>query len=285
LPRNVLIPSLGTVAIIISILFFPALLSGFPVIRTELIPAFEQLAYASFLLMLVGLMGVSYGIVQFVKDTPTEHEAGSITEMIVHVLTTSIYARVFAVITVGYALFYSVVSSTLAFRPSEIFSEQYGAAIPSIVTALCCGPIGQIPRFTVYLTEQIGFLIIPINILLLSLVSPLVGLNGTLALFSYRQSLRKSGSRWGGVGGFGAFMGLFTACPSCAALFFASGIGGAAALSLAASLASFQTLFVGISVPVLVLTPYLISRSILRAYGGACPLPEKSNSTDLIGTP
>ena len=285
MPRNVLIPSLGTAAIILSIVFFPVLLLGFPVIRTELVSVFEQLAYASFLLMLVGLMGVAYGIAQFVKDTHTGPEARSVKEIVIHVLTTSTYARVFAVMTVGYALFYSVVSSTLAFRPLETFSEQYGATVPSIVTAFCCGPIGQIPRFTIYLTEQIGFLIIPINILLLSLVSPLVGLNGTLALFSYRQSLGKSGGGWGGVGGFGAFIGLFTACPSCAGLFFASGIGGAAALSLAASLASFQTLFVGISVPVLVLTPYLISRSILKAYDGACPLPEQSNPRDLIGTP
>ncbi len=282
MPRNLLIPSLGILAIISSLLFFPALLLGFPVIRTEIVSALEQLASASFLLMLVGLIGVAYGVAEFVKNTPSGVEAGSVKEMILHILTNSSYARVFVVITVGYGLFYSLVSSTLAFRPWETFSEQYGVAVPSMVTTLCCGPVGQIPRFTIYLTEQIGFLIIPINILLLFLVSPLVGLNGALAFFSYRKTVGKPGSRWVG---FGAFIGLFTACPSCAGLFFASGIGAATALSLAASLASFQILFIGISIPVLVLTPYLISRSILKAHSGACPVPEKLNSAHLVVTP
>jgi hypothetical protein len=65
-------------------------------------------------------------------------------------------------------------------------------------------------------------------------------------------------------------VGLFTGCPTCAGLFFANFVGGASAVSFAALLSYYQPVFIALSVPVLVATPYLISRSLSKVVKDGC---------------
>jgi hypothetical protein len=68
----------------------------------------------------------------------------------------------------------------------------------------------------------------------------------------------------------GVLAGLFTGCPTCAGLFFANVVGGVGAVSLAASLSYYQPVFIVLSIPVLVATPFLISRSLSKVFKEGC---------------
>ena len=124
---------------------------------------------------------------------------------------------------------------------------------------VCCGEPGYMPTIIVYITEHVGLQIIPINLVLVIIVSYLVGLNTALAVKAISIT-KKSG----GVTGIGAVTGLFVACPTCVSTFFALFIGSTSAVTFTVILTQLQTLFVGITIPILLLTPILIAKKIQK---------------------
>ena len=125
---------------------------------------------------------------------------------------------------------------------------------------VCCGEPGYMPTIIVYITEHVGLQIIPINLVLVIIVSYLVGLNTALAVKAISIT-KKSG----GLTSIGAITGLFVACPTCVSTFFALFIGSTSAVTFTVILTQLQTLFVGITIPVLLLTPILIAKKIQKS--------------------
>ena len=64
--------------------------------------------------------------------------------------------------------------------------------------------------------------------------------------------------------GIGATTGLFVACPTCVSTFFAIFIGSSSAVTFTVILTQLQTLFVGITIPILLLTPILIAKKMQK---------------------
>ncbi len=123
-----------------------------------------------------------------------------------------------------------------------------------------------------YVTQHLGLLFVPINLVLLFLLSWLVGLNASFAAIAFRFRTKNVGLGW--FGGIGAFIGLFSSCPTCAGLAIIALLGGTGTLSAAFFLGPLQTLFVSLSIPILVGTPILSARSWHSLEGrGACPRP------------
>ena len=97
-------------------------------------------------------------------------------------------------------------------------------------------------------------------------VSYLVGLNTSIAVSAYMIS--KKGT---GVSAIGATTGLFIACPTCAGTFLSIFIGTASGIALSIALTQLQTLFIAISIPVLLITPYVMAKK-LRNADGSCKI-------------
>jgi len=177
--------------------------------------------------------------------------------------------RIFVVIFVGYGIFFSLVSGTLVYQPEVNFAIHYGATIPSGFIAPCCDGPGYMPKIIVYLTEHVGLQIIPINLVLQVIVSYLVGLNGAIAVSAYKIS--KKGR---GMSTIGAATGLFIACPTCAGTFLSIFVGTASGIALSIALVQMQTFFIAISIPVLIITPYLMAKK-LQNTDGSCKIDSK----------
>tara|TARA_B110000008_G_scaffold213275_1_gene212440 strand:- start:4607 stop:4990 length:384 start_codon:yes stop_codon:yes gene_type:complete len=126
------------------------------------------------------------------------------------------------------------------------------------------------PKIIIYITEHIGLQIIPINLVLQIIVSYLVGLNVSIAVTAY--SISKKG---GGISTIGAATGLFIACPTCAGTFLSIFIGTASGIALSVALLQMQTFLIGISIPILIVTPYLMARK-LRNPDGSCKINFKN---------
>jgi len=159
-----------------------------------------------------------------------------------------------------------MVSGTLVYQPEVNFAIHYGATIPSGFIAPCCDSPGYMPKIIIYLTEHVGLQIIPINLVLQIIVSYLVGLNTSIAVNAYMIS--KKGT---GVSAVGAATGLFIACPTCAGTFLSIFIGTASGIALSIALTQMQTLFIAISIPVLLITPYVMAKK-LRNDDGSCKI-------------
>jgi len=63
------------------------------------------------------------------------------------------------------------------------------------------------------------------------------------------------------IGGIGASCGLFIGCPTCAGSIIAAIFGFSAGTTTISILASFQTVFIVISIPALMIAPFIIAKT------------------------
>ena len=181
------------------------------------------------------------------------------------------YSRLFLLSALVYGAFYALASGMIVFQPALDFSEVYHVGIPSLSIATCCGPFGETPEMVIYVTQHLGLLLVPVNLLLLFSISWLVGLNASFAAFALSFRTKNIGSSW--IGGAGAFLGLFSSCPTCAGLAIIALFGGTGTLSAAFFLGPLQALFVGLSIPMLIGAPIMSARSLRNLEGQGCPRP------------
>jgi len=172
------------------------------------------------------------------------------------------YWKIMTVAAIVYGIFFAFLSQILVYRNDVSFTEK-GLKVPSVDLIPCCAAPGYVPMLTVYITDHFLILLIPINVILATIVSALVGFNVGLSVFAYRlkKSLQVDTSIAAGIG---ATSGLFVGCPTCAGSVFSAliGVGVAGAGTSASVLAPFQTFFIAASIPALVAAPFLIARSI-----------------------
>jgi hypothetical protein len=185
-----------------------------------------------------------------------------------YVLSQRRYSSVFAASAILYGLLYSFLTSIVAYRPDISFAALPGLVIPSVQPDQLVGAPLYVPEVTVFLTDHVALVLIPLTLMLMVTISVLVGFNVALAAFAYDNRARGGGSTWGGQ--LGAAVGLFTGCPTCAGLYFFSLLGGSGAVSFAVALSYYQPLFVVLSIPVLMGSPYLISRSLSKLFKEGC---------------
>ena len=176
------------------------------------------------------------------------------------------YWKIMIVAAISYGIFFGFLSQILVYRADVSFTER-GIEVPSLDLIPCCAAPGYMPMVTLYLTDHFLILIIPLNVILATIVSLLVGFNVALSIFAFRlkKSLQTKTSLAAGIG---ATSGLFVGCPTCAGSLISAllGIGIAGAGGTSASvLAPFQTLFIAASIPALVVAPFLTARSIRSA--------------------
>lgn len=176
------------------------------------------------------------------------------------------YWKIMIVAAIGYGIFFGFLSQILVYRADVSFTER-GIEVPSLDLIPCCATPGYMPMVTLYISDHFLILIIPLNVILATIVSLLVGFNVALSIFAFRlkKSLQTKTSLAAGIG---ATSGLFVGCPTCAGSLISAllGIGVAGAGGTSASvLAPFQTLFIAASIPALVVAPFLTARSIRSA--------------------
>jgi len=184
-----------------------------------------------------------------------------------YVLSLGKYRRFFVASAIIYGLIYAVITSMIVYQPTVDFAKAYGAAVPSAILTPRGSPL-YAPDLIAYLPGHIGIQLIPLTVILLITISTLVGANIAVSAFAFDSRARGDGK--GLTGALGALVGLFTGCPTCAGIFFANTLGGSGAASFATLLGYYQPAFILLSIPVLLATPYLTSRSLAKVYLDGC---------------
>jgi hypothetical protein len=234
-------------------------------ITPDSIDTIQRIAYGFYIILVTAFGAIAYGLYKYHKEKVENKENNIIT--IIALSTWNTRARKIFVLTfIVYGVFFSLVSGTLVYQPEVNFITHYGATIPSGFVSPCCDEPGYMPKIIVYLTEHVGLQIIPINLVLQVIVSYLVGLNMAIAVSAY--SISKKGS---GISTVGAATGLFIACPTCTGTFLSIFVGTASGIALSIALTQLQTLFIAVSIPVLLVTPFIMAKK-LRNSDGSCKI-------------
>ena len=229
------------------------------------IESIQRIAYGFYITLVASFGAIAFGMYRYHKQK-VKNKGNDLSTIIALATWNSKSRKIFVATFIGYGVFFSLVSGTLVYQPEVNFAIHYGATIPSGFVAPCCDSPGYMPKIIVYLTEHIGLQIIPVNLVLQVIVSYLVGLNASIAVSAY--TISKKGR---GMSTIGAATGLFIACPTCAGTFMSIFIGTASGIALSIALTQMQTLFIAISIPVLLATPYIMARK-LRNDDGSCKI-------------
>ena len=270
------------------------------VLSSKIIQLISDLGMAVFVSLVGALFAIGYGIyliciserIRIIKTIHPDNEveirkrsrrSSSIMQdlsIIVNIISQTKYLRLFLLVLVAYAVLFSFISQIIIFRPDVSFSHVYGVTIPSWKITPCCNAPGFVPMFTAYLSDNLIIFIIPVNLVLAVVLSTLVGVNIALAAYAFQnraKKMKKMNNKSniiysGGLGG--ATTGLLTACPICAGTFFSMIVGlviGASSASAVAgvvtattTLAPFQMIFIIISIPTLLISPYLTIKSLKK---------------------
>ena len=234
-------------------------------ITPDALNSIQRIAYGFYITLVAAFGAIAFGMYRYHKEK-VENKGKDLTTIIALTTWNSKSRKIFVATFIGYGLFFSLASGTLVYQPEVNFSIHYGATIPSGFIAPCCDSPGYMPKIIVYLTEHVGLQIIPVNLVLQIVVSYLVGLNASIAISAYMISKKEKG-----VSTSGAAAGLFIACPTCAGTFLSIFIGTASGIALSIALTQLQTLFIAISIPILVIIPYVLAKK-LRNADGSCKI-------------
>ena len=254
--RGLRIISISVFSIIFSLSMYSLLSSNQSLSDTAKL---YNLATAVIFLIVVSLVAIGYGSYlilrsESLKPEPKKSYLGYISK----ILTNKTYWRIFVVSSIVYGIFFGFLSQILIYH-----DDVAGDTAPSLFVTLCCNYPGYVPMVTIELTELFSILVIPLNLILAISVSVLVGFNFALNMSFLRMFRNQSQSKFPIVSTFGVFSGLFIGCPTCAGSLFTALVGFSTS-AVVSALAPFQSLFIAISIPILVGTPLLIIRKAMK---------------------
>jgi hypothetical protein len=208
---------------------------------------------------MVSLTAIGYGSYLVLRSESSRPESTkSHLGYVSRILNQKIYWRIFVVSCIIYGIFFGFLSQILIYH-----ADVEGDTAPSLHLTLCCNSLGYIPMVTAEITEMFSILIIPINLILAIVVSILVGFNFTLNVHFLRMFRNQSQRRFPIASTFGVFTGLFVGCPTCAGSLFTVIVGFSSTTAVSA-LAPLQSLFIAISIPILIVIPILLIRKMIK---------------------
>lgn len=244
------------------------------IITPAAMPALQRLAVATYVVLLTSFVAIGWGLYKMYRAKITVSDS-TISSIIANAINNKRSRQVFLISAIGYGVFFAFTSGIIIYKP-DINATDYGfPKPPHIEISPCCDLPGYMPMIFAFFTEHVGLQIIPLNLLLLVAVSFLVGLN--FAISSAVFSIAKSGGK---LGAFGAITGLFVGCPTCAGTAFMMLFGfGTGATTFTLFLTSFeaqvQTIFIAISIPILLATPIIMAKRIQKSQNGSCAVDSK----------
>lgn len=248
-------------SLIISFLIYSRLTIPNDVHPVMLIPQLKDLAYAILAITIVSLISIGYGVYRIFKaEQLRTANTNNLMSYITAIFSDNKYCKVMTISVIGYAIFFGFISQIFIYRNDISFTQQ-GIVVPSVNVIPCCDLPGYVPIFTTYLTDHFLILLIPINVILALIVSMLAGFNITLNLYLLKLTRMQNTKKISFVGSIGLMSGLFIGCPTCAGSLLYTLLGFSIGTTVAA-LAPLQTILIIVSIPALIIAPFLIARGI-----------------------
>ena len=251
---------IGLFSLILAFIIYSRLIS--PAGQTTMIiPELKNLAYAILAITFMSVSSIGYGIYRILISEHQGAVNGSALYYIAMIFSDDKYLKIMVISSIMYGIIFGFLSQIFIYKNNISFIEQ-GITIPSVNIVPCCNIPGYVPMLTAYLTDHFLVLLVPINIILAITVSVLVGFNVALSLYTLKF-IKMAKNKAPFIQSIGLTSGLFVGCPTCAGSIFSALLGISAGTTIA-TLALFQTLFIAIAIPALIISPLLMIHRIQR---------------------
>ena len=261
---------IGSVAMLVSFLAYWN--NHSLIITPAAVPSLQRLAVVSYVVMFLSFGSIGLGLYRFYR-AKTRDADNSISSIISMVINNRKSKQIFVISAIGYGLFFAFGSGIILYKPELNFTD-YGLSVPLAEISPCCGLPGQMPMILVTFTQHWGFQLIPLNLLLWVTISFLVGLNFTMMAKAFSIARKSKG-----LGIVGAASGCFVGCPTCAGtIFFLLTNMGITATTTATTIfltsygLQLQSIFMAISIPALLATPYIMAKAIRKSSRESCSI-------------
>jgi hypothetical protein len=261
--RGLRIAFIGVFSLILVFIIYSRFTSPLENQSIMVTPYLKNLANAVLIVTFASLLSIGYGIYRIIKaEQQRVINTNNLLSYITAAFSDNKFWRIMTISAVGYGIFFGFLSQMFIYKYDVSFAKQ-GIAIPSVNITPCCNIMGYVPMFAAYLTDHFLVLLIPINVILVVLVSTLVGFNISLNFYALKLTKKiQNTKKITFIGSFGATCGLFIGCPTCAGSLFSALVGFSAGTTLIAAIAPLQTFFILLSIPSLIVSPFLIAREI-----------------------
>lgn len=138
---------------------------------------------------------------------------------IIFIFSNSKSRRVFFIAFVSYFLISLFLNNSIIYKSSIPMSNTNEFNGPSVYVIGCCGTIGSFPVVNIHLLSNLGFLLIPINIIIPLFYSMLISLTVSIISLSIQDKVMRKKNIQNkstcSIIGFSAFSGFFISCPTC----------------------------------------------------------------------
>ncbi len=206
------------------------------------------------------------------KNDNNKKNSVSIWKIFFAMMTDKRLSIFFLLVTFAYGFFYAIVSSTIIIRlDGGGLSHMYGIEEFPFIIMMQYGPSGYTPAISIYLNDNLGIFILPITLTIAIIISALVGFNAVSSIYAfklYRLMNKKKDigekNKTKFISIVGTTTGLFTACPTCASLYLFSAFSGSLSTTIASFALSYYALFLLLSIPLLVASPFIIAANIKK---------------------
>ena len=252
---------IALISLIISFAIYSRLTTPNDIHPVMVMPQLRDLAYTILAITIVSLISIGYGVYRIFKAEQLKTaNINNLMSYMTVAFADNKYRKVMIISVIGYAIFFGFISNIFIYRNDISFTQQ-GIVVPSVNVIPCCDLPGYVPIFTMYLTDHFLILLIPINVILALVISILAGFNITLNIYLLKLTRMQNTKKISFVGSIGLMSGLFIGCPTCAGSLLYTTLGFSIGTTVA-GLAAVQTILIIVSIPALIIAPFLIARGI-----------------------
>lgn len=169
----------------------------------------------------------------------------------------------FAAILVLYFLVLSWATGIVVVRPNQDFTATYGVPVPSAQVFTCCGDVGSVPVYVLYVAQGLGLRLTPSYLFLALSASVLAALSLSISIETLKE--RRATYRGVGTASLAGSVGFVASCPTCAGQVLLGAIFGAGSTAFAAAIFPWQ-LYLGVAtIGILVVALWAQTRWIAKA--------------------
>jgi hypothetical protein len=252
---------IALISLIISFAIYSRLTTPNDIHPVMVMHQLRDLAYTILAITIVSLISIGYGVYRIFKAEQLKTaNINNLMSYMTVAFADNKYRKVMIISVIGYAIFFGFISNIFIYRNDISFTQQ-GIVVPSVNVIPCCDLPGYVPIFTMYLTDHFLILLIPINVILALVISILAGFNITLNIYLLKLTRMQNTKKISFVGSIGLMSGLFIGCPTCAGSLLYTTLGFSIGTTVA-GLAAVQTILIIVSIPALIIAPFLIARGI-----------------------
>lgn len=239
----------------------------------------DEIAVPVFVLYIIGTISMILGLVlifyKWKKEThfsystnPFKRYYYMFKSSVIFIFSNPLSNKIFFITLISYFSLSLFLNNSIVYRTNNYALDTHDFAGAGIYVIGCCGSVGTFPVINIHMTQNLGFILIPINLIIPILYSLLISLTISMIVLSIHDKTLKNrfikNKGTCGIVSLNAFSGFFISCPTCTGnMIITSLLGTGFLVSSSVVLSIYQYALAGLNFAVaIIILLYLMKKYI-----------------------